>query len=189
MRPDARRYRAIRLGSEAVKVLAVGQSSPWRWPPAAFPPRSSALADDEPEVTGVDRPESARYRFRRHSTRRIGGAPRRPWAWPSIRRGRERSCRGTIPRPRMKGQFTPTGAPYVKNDEICRDFSAHLSGPASASLQGSACRPSGGDWAHQGRQTGKADRPKPDGLPHSPGAADVARKQHFSHMDVWAEGA
>jgi hypothetical protein len=47
----------------------------------------------------------------------------------------------------MKGQFTPTGAPYVKNDEVCRDFSAHLSGPASAALQGSACRPSGGEWA------------------------------------------
>jgi surface antigen len=46
----------------------------------------------------------------------------------------------------MKGSFTPTGAPYVKNDEICRAFSAHLSGPAAASLQGAACRPSGGEW-------------------------------------------
>jgi hypothetical protein len=34
----------------------------------------------------------------------------------------------------------------VKNDEICRAFSAHLSGPAAASLQGAACRPSGGEW-------------------------------------------
>jgi surface antigen len=47
----------------------------------------------------------------------------------------------------MKGTFTPMGAPFVKNDEICRSFSAHLSGPSAASLQGMACRPSGGEWA------------------------------------------
>ncbi|MGO4523769.1 RT0821/Lpp0805 family surface protein [Microvirga sp. 2MCAF35] len=47
----------------------------------------------------------------------------------------------------MKGTFTPMGAPFVKNDEICRAFSAHLSGPSASSLQGTACRPSGGDWA------------------------------------------
>nr|WP_247654610.1 RT0821/Lpp0805 family surface protein [Microvirga sp. HBU67558] len=47
----------------------------------------------------------------------------------------------------MKGNFTPMGAPFVKNDEICRTFSAHLSGPSSASLNGTACRPSGGEWA------------------------------------------
>jgi surface antigen len=47
----------------------------------------------------------------------------------------------------MKGTFTPVGAPFVKNDEICRSFSAHLSGPSAASLQGMACRPSGGEWA------------------------------------------
>ncbi|MBA1158241.1 RT0821/Lpp0805 family surface protein [Microvirga mediterraneensis] len=47
----------------------------------------------------------------------------------------------------MKGTFTPMGAPFVKNDEICRAFSAHLNGPSSSSLHGTACRPSGGDWA------------------------------------------
>jgi surface antigen len=47
----------------------------------------------------------------------------------------------------MKGTFTPVGAPFVKNDEICRSFSAHLSGPFAASLHGTACRPSGGEWA------------------------------------------
>lgn len=46
----------------------------------------------------------------------------------------------------MAGTFTPTGAPYVENDEICRAFSALLSGPAAASLHGTACRPSGGEW-------------------------------------------
>ena len=46
-----------------------------------------------------------------------------------------------------KGTFTPTGAPFVKDDEICRDFSAHLSSPSASALQGTACRPSGGEWA------------------------------------------
>ncbi|MBF9195405.1 RT0821/Lpp0805 family surface protein [Microvirga terrestris] len=45
-----------------------------------------------------------------------------------------------------KGTFTPVGAPFVKNDEICRSFSAHLSGPSTSVLQGMACRPSGGEW-------------------------------------------
>jgi surface antigen len=47
----------------------------------------------------------------------------------------------------MKGTFTPMGAPFVKNDEICRTFSASLSGPSSSFLNGTACRPSGGEWA------------------------------------------
>lgn len=46
----------------------------------------------------------------------------------------------------MRGSFTPAGAPFVKNDEICRAFDAHLSGPANASLHGTACRLSGADW-------------------------------------------
>lgn len=56
----------------------------------------------------------------------------------------------------MKGAFTPTGAPFVKNDEICRAFSAHLSGPAAASLQGTACRPSGGEWTIKDIKPAKA---------------------------------
>lgn len=50
------------------------------------------------------------------------------------------------PETSMKGTFTPTGAPFVKNDEICRTFSAHLSGPTHASLLGTACRLSGEEW-------------------------------------------
>jgi len=46
-----------------------------------------------------------------------------------------------------KGTFTPTGAPFVKDDEICRAFSAHLGGPSASAVQGTACRPSGGEWA------------------------------------------
>jgi surface antigen len=46
----------------------------------------------------------------------------------------------------MRGSFTPTGAPFVKNDEICRTFNAKLSGPTDSSLQGTACRLSGEEW-------------------------------------------
>jgi surface antigen len=51
------------------------------------------------------------------------------------------------PETSMKGTFTPTGVPFVKDDEICRTFSAQLSGPANASLRGTACRLSGEEWA------------------------------------------
>ncbi len=45
------------------------------------------------------------------------------------------------------GRFTPVGAPFLKNDEICRAFLADLHTPTDrARLQGSACRPSGGEW-------------------------------------------
>jgi surface antigen len=47
----------------------------------------------------------------------------------------------------MKGTFTPVGGPFLKSDEICRAFLASMSlqsGPVK--LQGTACRPSGGEW-------------------------------------------
>lgn len=48
----------------------------------------------------------------------------------------------------LKGSFTPVGQPFVKSDEICRAFLASVTGSATASsLQGTACRPSGGEWA------------------------------------------
>lgn len=48
----------------------------------------------------------------------------------------------------LKGHFKPVGQPFVKSDEICRAFLATVSGQASASaFQGTACRPSGGEWA------------------------------------------
>jgi surface antigen len=47
-----------------------------------------------------------------------------------------------------KGNFAPVGQPFVKTDEICRAFLATLTLKSSTtSLQGTACRPSGGEWA------------------------------------------
>jgi surface antigen len=48
----------------------------------------------------------------------------------------------------FKGTFTPVGQPFVKGDEICRAFLAGVTGQATASsLQGTACRLSGEEWA------------------------------------------
>jgi surface antigen len=48
----------------------------------------------------------------------------------------------------LKGSFTPVGQPFVKSDEICRAFLASVAGTAgTSSLQGTACRPSGGEWS------------------------------------------
>lgn len=47
-----------------------------------------------------------------------------------------------------KGNFTPVGGPFLRQDEICRAFLASITmqtGPVK--LQGTACRPSGGEWA------------------------------------------
>jgi surface antigen len=50
----------------------------------------------------------------------------------------------------LKGSFSPVGAPFVKNDLVCRAFIASIAGQdAPRWLQGSACRPSGGEWAIQ----------------------------------------
>ena len=47
----------------------------------------------------------------------------------------------------LKGTFTPVGQPFVKSDEICRAFRATVAGQkTSSALQGTACRPSGGEW-------------------------------------------
>lgn len=52
------------------------------------------------------------------------------------------------PQTGMKGQITPLGSPFLRADEICRDFMAATAlqaGPLSH--KGTACRPSGGEWA------------------------------------------
>ena len=51
------------------------------------------------------------------------------------------------PDSRMRGTFKPQGQPFVKDDEICRAFTATVSGrDKNAAVEGTACRPSGGEW-------------------------------------------
>jgi hypothetical protein len=43
--------------------------------------------------------------------------------------------------------FVPAGKPFANSDEVCRVFLATVVGRAmTLSLQGTACRPSGGEW-------------------------------------------
>ena len=54
------------------------------------------------------------------------------------------------PETRQKGTFAPVGAPFVKNDLVCRAFVASLAaGEEPRWRQGSACRPTGGEWTIQ----------------------------------------
>ena len=52
------------------------------------------------------------------------------------------------PQSGVKGSFTPVGGPFLRADEICRAFIAHVQTQTKPErLQGTACRPSGGEWA------------------------------------------
>ena len=52
------------------------------------------------------------------------------------------------PQTGIKGSFVPVGGPFLRSDEICRAFIASVQTQSRPlKLQGTACRPSGGDWA------------------------------------------
>lgn len=154
MRSDARRYKANLIASEAVKVVAVSAIA-LSLAACSFSYSVIGMSDDEPEVTGsisAKTPSPLSPELNEEDWRRAKAAlgvaldPQGPGtlvSWDN-------------PGTAMKGHFTPTGAPYVKNDEICRDFSAQLNGPASSVLQGHACRPSGGEWAIKDVKPAKA---------------------------------
>jgi len=142
---NPRRYRSDGVASEAMKILAAGLIA-LSTSACSFSLGLSALEDEEPKATGAIAAKAAvtlSPDLDEEDWRRAKAAlavaldPQGPgtqvsWDNPSTSR---------------KGTFTPTGAPFVKNDEICRAFSASLSGPSSSALQGTACRPSGGEWA------------------------------------------
>lgn len=47
----------------------------------------------------------------------------------------------------LKGVFAPVSGPILRADEICRAFlSTTVLQHGTSKLQGTACRPSGGDW-------------------------------------------
>ena len=52
------------------------------------------------------------------------------------------------PQSGIKGSFVPVGGPFLRADEICRAFIASVQTQVRpVKLQGTACRPSGGEWA------------------------------------------
>lgn len=144
-RAIARRYRSDACLSEALKILTAGLIA-LSAAGCSLTYGIAGIKEDEPEVTGSIAPQAPvplSADLDEEDWRRAKAAlslaldPQGPGtqvSWDN-------------PASSMKGTFTPTAAPFVKNDEICRAFSAHLSGGSAATLQGTACRPSGGEWA------------------------------------------
>jgi surface antigen len=51
----------------------------------------------------------------------------------------------------LKGSISPVGSPFVKDHEVCRAFLATtVTSRGQDWVQGSACKPSGGEWAVKG---------------------------------------
>lgn len=144
MRANARRYRSDAFLREATKVLAAGLIA-LSAGACSFSFGVVGLEEEEPQATGSIAkpavplsPDLDEEDWRRaKAALAVALDPQGPgtqvsWDNPASDR---------------KGTFTPTGAPFVKDDQICRSFAAHIAGASAASLQGTACRPSGGDWA------------------------------------------
>jgi len=166
---NTRRYRSDDFLREAGKVLAAGLIA-LSTSACSFSLGMAGMDVEEPKTTGSIAPASARAvppplspDLNEEDWRRAKAAlgvaldPQGPGtqvSWDN-------------PETSMKGSFTPTGAPFVKNDEICRAFNARLSGPTQASLNGTACRLSGEDWTIKeiGPAAGEA---KPGASPAKP---------------------
>lgn len=85
----------------------------------------------------------------------------------------------------LKGAFTPVGQPFVKNDEICRSFMAHVTGQGVASsLQGTACRPSGGEWVIKDTKPAKEVASSQDGASKDGASKDGASKDGASSKNL-----
>ena len=144
-RANARRYRSDACLSEALKILVSGFIA-LSVAGCSLTYGIAGLEEDEPEATGSISPQlpvPLSADLNDEDWRRAKAA----LAVALDPQGPGTQVSWDNPASSMKGTFTPTGAPFVKNDEICRGFSAHLSGGSAAALQGTACRPSGGEWA------------------------------------------
>ncbi|NIX76783.1 RT0821/Lpp0805 family surface protein [Microvirga terricola] len=141
----ARRYRSDALLSEAKKILAAGLIA-LNAGACSLTLGVAGIQDDEPEVTGSVTPQAA--------PSLSPDLDEEDWrrAKAALALALDPQGPGTIvswdnPASAMKGSFAAAGAPFVKNDEICRAFSASLGSSSITTLQGTACRPSGGEWA------------------------------------------
>jgi len=144
-RANARRYRSDAVLSEATKVLAAGLIA-LSAGACSFSFGVVGLEESEPQTTGSIAattttplsPDLNEEDWRRaKAALAVALDPQGPGtqvSWDNPTSGR-------------KGTFTPTSTPFVENDRICRSFSAVVTGASPSSLQGTACRPSGGEWA------------------------------------------
>lgn len=146
-RANARRYRSDAFLSEAMKMLAAGLIALSAGACSfSFGVVGLDEKDPEPQVTGSIAPKAPlalSADLDEEDWRRAKAA----LAVALDPQGPGTQVSWDNPASSRKGAFTPTGAPFVKDDQICRSFSAHLSGATASTLQGTACRPSGGDWA------------------------------------------
>jgi surface antigen len=142
---NTRRYRSDAAFSEAMKILAAGFIA-LSAGACSVSFGMVGMETEEPQATGTVAPKAAialSPDLNEEDWRRAKAA----LALALDPQGPGTQVSWDNPETTMKGTFTSAGAPFVKNDEICRAFSAHLAGASPASLQGTACRPSGGDWA------------------------------------------
>lgn len=71
--------------------------------------------------------------------------------------GNGRPVKWDNPDTAMRGTISPTGLPYVANDEICRDFLASIIAPSSSRfVRGTGCKPSGSTWGLKKLRASKA---------------------------------
>jgi surface antigen len=170
LRTNTRRYRSEAFWREAGKILVAGLVA-LSASACSFSLGTAGMDDDEPKATGAIAQEKAAP---------VAQTPLSPdldeedWrrAKAALAVALDPQGPGTQvswdnPATSRKGTFTPTGAPFVKNDEICRTFSAQIGGSTSASLHGTACRPSGAEWAIK-EVTPAAGEAKPDKAPAKP---------------------
>jgi surface antigen len=145
MRAGARRYRSDAVLGEALKIAAAGLLA-LSTGACSFSYAIVGMKDDDPVTTGS-----------------IAARPPSPLS-PDLNQEDWRRARAALavaldpqgagtpvswdnPGTSRKGNFAPASPPFVRNDEICRSFTGQLGGAASGSFEGTACRPSGGEWA------------------------------------------
>ena len=168
-RTNTRRYRSDDFLREAGKILAAGLIA-LSTSACSYSLGMAGLGEDEPKTTGAIAPADT------HAAPTTLSADLNEEDWRRAKAALgvalDPQGPGTLvswdnPETSMKGSFTPAGAPFVKNDEICRTFNAQLSGPSSASLHGTACRPSGAEWAIKEVKPAAAET-KPGNAPAKP---------------------
>ena len=142
---NARRYRSDAVLREAVKLVLAGLIA-LSAGACSYSFGLSGLDEDEPKSTGAIGSRAVTHLspdLDEEDWRRAKAA----LAVALDPQGPGTQVSWDNPVSTRKGTFTPAGAPFVKDDEICRSFSAHLGGASASALQGTACRPSGGEWA------------------------------------------